>query len=64
MSYRIPVDIRGLTNVEASNPVNASFVGLSLETSGLNYFLGNSSNPNTFFINMLMQLSYKNQVKI
>lgn len=63
MFYNIPQVLTKSENVVASNPLNSSFVGLSLETSGLNYFLGNSSHPNVYFINMIEQLINASQVK-
>jgi hypothetical protein len=62
MSYNIPIELNGPSFI-ASNPVNVSFVGLSLETSALGYFLGNVSHPNVFFKNLLKQLGHTSNVR-
>jgi hypothetical protein len=62
MSHNISVEIPIPAGISLSRPVNSSLVGLSLEPSGLEYFLGNNSAPNDFFLKLMSELSGEHKV--
>ncbi|KAG2174160.1 hypothetical protein INT43_004180 [Umbelopsis isabellina] len=64
MSHQIPVEIPFNSGISLSHPVNSSFVGLSLEPSGLEYFLGNGSAPNDFFLKLMSELSGEHKTTV